>query len=789
MATSQPAEPVIVVQGNVGGSIVNGDNNFVVNTNNGTIVYKQSAPRVLARSMMPRAPRRPSRFIGRKKELEQLEAWIAQGAPVLLSGLAGLGKTTLAKQAANGPAAASRPNGVVFLEGVDEAGRLLGLADTVQRLFNAFFESDPPLKVDLAVARTYLSNLKPLVYLSSISLSRENLNTLADLFPHSPVLVEMEQGDPGESYDPLALGPLMREDSIALISDRSSIPADNNSRPLFSEIAALLGDVPAALVIVANALRERGFELRDAPSILRRVNPNAANPIKIALQRAYAAVISTLSADEKNMLMQTGAAPGISVDRGWLESVYGGTNVSQHLEALQLLQANSPRLRLSSGLREFASQGHNIAPLKEKLLVHLVDEMKTRWREFDFVADELGNLLGLMDWAFTQHRWRDVLTLGRTLDPFLTLNGLWDIWRLILTQAYQAARALGDRAGQGWVLHQIGTAQIGRGELEAARKSLEQALQLRRKLGDKTGAAHTQHNLEQVRSERSTVTRRKHPGHRRWIWLVGGGLVLLAVALFVITHALGGQFPFLWPATLTHTLTPSATMTPPPPSTPTYTPSVTASATYTETFTPSATATPTFTSVPAYSILEGTVVEDVACYYGPGVMYLQKYGLLARTNLNIVGINKGTNGTWLYVQNIFSSAANPCWVSGQFVKVAGETRLLAPLYPDKAPLPKSPDYPAPTGVLAIRSGDQVTISWDFTTPIPLGMRESAKTPYYLVELWTCQKGQIVFTPIGAFNSSVTVTDEAGCLQPSHGRLFLSDVDGYDGPSEIPWPPP
>jgi hypothetical protein len=166
MATPEPAKSVIVVEGNVGGSIVSGDNNFVVNTNNGTIIYKQSAPRVLARSMMPRGPRKPRSFIGRAKELNQLETWIAAGDPVLLSGPVGLGKTTLAKQAANGAAAASRPNGVMVLEGVDEAGRLLGFSDIVQRLFDAFFESDPRLKVDLAVARTYLSNLKPFVYLS-----------------------------------------------------------------------------------------------------------------------------------------------------------------------------------------------------------------------------------------------------------------------------------------------------------------------------------------------------------------------------------------------------------------------------------------------------------------------------------------------------------------------------------------------------------------------------------------------------------------------------------------------
>jgi hypothetical protein len=33
-----------------------------------------------------------------------------------------------------------------------------------------------------------------------------------------------------------------------------------------------------------------------------------------------------------------------------------------------------------------------------------------------------------------------------------------------------------------------------------------------------------------------------------------------------------------------------------------------------------------------------------------------------------------------------------------------------------------------------------------------------------------------------------VIDEAGCAQPSHGRIFLVEVHGYVGPVEIPWPP-
>jgi hypothetical protein len=215
-------------------------------------------------------------------------------------------------------------------------------------------------------------------------------------------------------------------------------------------------------------------------------------------------------------------------------------------------------------------------------------------------------------------------------------------------------------------------------------------------------------------------------------------------------------------------------------------PSETSSPTSTSTFTPSPTATQSDTPVPTYVFLTGEIIQDSSCYFGPGNMYLFKYGVLQRSTLQIIGINEGTNGEWLYVEAL--RGKNPCWVDASVVKVAGDIANLEPVYPEKAPLPKSSNYPAPTGVMFVRQVDQVTITWDFTTPIPPNMRESAKSPDWLIELWTCQKGQIVFTPIGAYESTVTITDETGCSAPSHGQVFLSDVDGYDGPSKIPFGP-
>src|SRR6185503_19969516 len=163
------------------------------------------------------------------------------------------------------------------------------------------------------------------------------------------------------------------------------------------------------------------------------------------------------------------AAPGISTERKWLESVCGGSSVSEKLESLQLLQPNSPRLRLMPGLRPFLLGGQDLSKERDRLLSHLLAELQTRWNDFEFIKEELGNLLGLLARAVAQGQWMHVASLGRAIDPYLTLNGLWDAWKKTLDGIQRAAGSMQNLALQGWVLHQMGTYEVGMGNLGVAR--------------------------------------------------------------------------------------------------------------------------------------------------------------------------------------------------------------------------------------------------------------------------------------------------------------------------------
>ena len=228
--------------------------------------------------------------------------------------------------------------------------------------------------------------------------------------------------------------------------------------------------------------------------------------------------------------------------------------------------------------------------------------------------------------------------------------------------------------------------------------------------------------------------------------------------------------------------TPSATHIPPSPHQPlTPPPSSTASPTTNSTYTPAPSPTPsdtpTATLTPTYAILRGEVREQANCRYGPGYPYLYKYGVYAGYVMEVIGRNE--LGTWLLIRAI--GGTNPCWLKATLMDVRGEVMSVAPAY---IPLPPSPYYAPPTGVSAVRHGDEVTISWN---PLYLRAGDDSEWFSYLVEAWVCQAGRLVFTPVGSYETFVTVRDEAGCSEASHARLYGVEKHGYTRWVEIPWP--
>lgn len=279
--------------------------------------------------------------------------------------------------------------------------------------------------------------------------------------------------------------------------------------------------------------------------------------------------------------------------------------------------------------------------------------------------------------------------------------------------------------------------------------------------------------------------------------IVGKIVMILAVILILVgltTFAPSRMEP---PAS-DPTVAWSATPLPP---TPTVPPSVVPSETATEiptqtsTPTPIPTETPTPTSTPiVYEVFTGVVRnERTSCRYGPGIYYLDDETLRSGIKLQVFG--RDVNSGWVYVHpdgyqdDNDQSKDKLCWVDFSNIEMDGELEKLEPVYPGKVSLPISYYWDPPQNVYTARTRDgrQIAIYWD-PFILPDGEMESPQSPRYLLELWLCKGGELVFTPWFTWQDDVLVPDEPGCSEPSSGVIYLVEKHGYSVPAIIPWTP-
>jgi hypothetical protein len=180
-------------------------------------------------------------------------------------------------------------------------------------------------------------------------------------------------------------------------------------------------------------------------------------------------------------------------------------------------------------------------------------------------------------------------------------------------------------------------------------------------------------------------------------------------------------------------------------------------------------------------VLSGRVIPERAnCRYGPGAVYLYKYGLVGGSNLEVIGRNAGA--TWVLVQAI--GGDNPCWVKADLMEISGNLSAVEPVDPHIVQA-WSPYYGPLKGVFARRQGDTVTITWSAISLRPGD--DSGQVPY-VVEVWVCQGAEFVFIPLGVYQTFAEVDDERGCDSPSGGRVMAAEKHGYTPWVEIQWPP-
>jgi len=265
---------------------------------------------------------------------------------------------------------------------------------------------------------------------------------------------------------------------------------------------------------------------------------------------------------------------------------------------------------------------------------------------------------------------------------------------------------------------------------------------------------------------------------------------LLGIGALILTSCMSASTPTAGPFPPTEGLTqpPTSTSTVTATSTLTFTPAP-PTATFTlppptDTFTPlPPTETSTATAAPITSLRAQVTADLLSCRYGPGPEYLYLFAFRKTTRIRLLGQTGGNN--WVLVEN----SPQKCWVNTNYLNIEGDPGQLPVMYPDGYRLPVSPYYSPPQVDGARREANNPNMVTAYWQPMTLraGDEEDESMFIYIIEVWRCEGGEIIFDPLASNYPEVSFIDEPGCDEPSHGRVFFQEKHGYAGPSEIPWP--
>jgi LysM repeat protein len=589
MAQPLPPESVEAhVQGEISGQVAVGNYNVQIGSVHGGVVN------VVAPGQQP-CPRprptpvflRPRPFLGlldRDSEIDAAATALQSAQPVEFHGQGGIGKTALLRHLAHRPPGAPFPDGIVYL-----SARHQPLADLLQSLFDAFYESDIRFKPTDAQICHALQNKQAMILLDDVELARDEMETLVCAAPGCAFLLASSERCLWGEGCAVALRGLPPDDGLALMERELGRPLTPEERPVAQALCETLEGHPLRLLQAAALVREEGQTFAQVAHQAQPPSPAAA---------LTAQVLAALPEPERRVLAALAALNGAPVHADHVAALTRLPNATPLLESLLqrgLVQALDPRYTLAGTLERDVRQAWDLAPWAQQALAHFATWAERHLSAPERLLEEADAILQVLEWGAGAGRWTEVLRLGRAVEGALVLGKRWSAWDQVLRWMLQAAQALRDREVEAWALHQSGTRTLCLGDIFAARTLLIQSFRLRESLGDRIGAAVTRHNLDILVGPPPPPRRPPQPSPTPAPVGPAASVTLLLPVLLValgglVVMLLGSQLPSGWPIalgtdtpthvptpTLTHTPTNTSTLTPTP--TPTHTPTNTPAST------------------------------------------------------------------------------------------------------------------------------------------------------------------------------------------------------------------
>ncbi|GAA4575607.1 ATP-binding protein [Planotetraspora kaengkrachanensis] len=489
-------------------------------------------------------PRSVGDFTGRSAELAWTNDLVHAGASPgaagvgLITGPAGLGKTTFAVRAAH-TLRPDFPDGVFFLDLFGMSSQPVGGGEALALLLRALGVADHEIPNDVpdraSLYRSLLEGKRVLVVLDNAA-SEEQIRPLLPSGGHGRVLITSRRLLAGlEGVRRLSLGPLPVAEATELLTGIVGDRSESDGEPALTQLAQLCGGLPLALRIIGNRLVSRpGWSAAELAARLaneeRRLEQLSAGDLKIA--NAFGMSYEQLAASARQVFRRLALVPGRDFDAA-LAAVAGGISAEDAWDALDelvdlgLLQDGaSGRYRFHDLVRLFARdrlQAEDTAAERDALIETVTSwllRMATtagRWFEPAYgrpdrpdadLADlsspeqadrwlrvNVDNWLGALRHAASGGLHSAVLDCAESMYWFSDRWMHAPYWQEVFTLGAEAAAALGDPARQATQMNLLAWVHlVPRDDPETTLRYTARAIDLATRSGATTQIASAHHH-------------------------------------------------------------------------------------------------------------------------------------------------------------------------------------------------------------------------------------------------------------------------------------------------------
>jgi len=439
-------------------------------------VHPRSAP-VLLR------PRSIRGLLDRQAELAAAISGLDGGLPVEVTGEAGAGKTAFLRHLAHHPRAASFKDGIVYL-----SARHQSPADVLQLVFEAFYDSEQTCKPTEADIRRTLQNKQALILLDDVQMAQHDLEHVLDVAPQSAFVVATRKRCLWGEVRAVPLQALPADCAVQLLEREMERPLGAAERAAAEALCAELGGDPLRIMQAAALARDTSESL----------DAWAGGMSPAALVRR---LTESIDDKQRRVLLALTALPGVPLPVPHVSGIADVPDIEPSVMTLVrrgLVLASQSRYRLADGVSDQLRRTEDPKPSVNRAITYFTAWAERYRRNPDTLVLESEALLRAQQCAIDFRRWGEAFRIGRLLEGALVLGARWGAWETALEGCLAAARGAGDRSGEAWALHELGTRALCVGESARARALLGQALKLRGAMEENDAAAITRQNLDFV---------------------------------------------------------------------------------------------------------------------------------------------------------------------------------------------------------------------------------------------------------------------------------------------------